>query len=251
MRLEFQFTDLPAALDGYRILHLTDLHLDGLAGIVPIAVERLRGLEADLCVLTGDYRKGTSGPYEQILPMLAELLSAVRAADGVYAILGNHDCAAMVEPVEALGLRMLLNESVEIEREDATLTLTGLDDVHWFYSEAALSALQCAPGRFKIALVHSAEIADRAAESGYALYLAGHSHAGQICLPGGRPLLTHMVRLRRYASGAWRCADLQGYTSSGVGTSGLPVRFNTRSEVALITLRRREPLRSRREDPSP
>ena len=84
--------------------------------------------------------------------------------------------------------------------------------------------------------MHSAEVADHAADAGFALYLAGHTHGGQICLPGGRVLISHMVRLREYASGRWRCRNMQGYTSTGVGVSSLPVRFNTRGEIAVITL---------------
>ena len=105
------------------------------------------------------------------------------------------------------------------------------------YTDAARQALAGAPEGFKIALIHSPELADAAAENGYQLYLAGHTHGGQVCLPGGWPIITHMNRYRRYARGLWRHGDMRGYTSTGVGVSGLPVRFNTRGEVALITLR--------------
>ena len=77
-----------------------------------------------------------------------------------------------------------------------------------------------------------------AAECGYDLYLAGHSHGGQVSLPGGLPVFTQMTRLRKYAVGRWSREAMVGYTSTGVGTSALPVRFNTRGEVALIELRR-------------
>ena len=92
------------------------------------------------------------------------------------------------------------------------------------------------PEGFKIALIHSPEFVDAAAENGFQLYLAGHTHGGQVCLPGGWPIITHMTRYRRYARGLWRHGEMVGYTSTGVGVSGLPVRFNTRGEVALITL---------------
>ena len=87
-------------------------------------------------------------------------------------------------------------------------------------------------------MIHSPELVPEAASAGMSLYLAGHTHGGQICLPGGLPIICHMAAPRRYATGLWRKGGMIGYTSTGVGTSGLPVRFNSRSEVALITLRR-------------
>jgi predicted MPP superfamily phosphohydrolase len=165
-------------------------------------------------------------------------MARLRTRNGVWAILGNHDCADMVPAFEDLGIVVLVNETRSIERGGARIHLTGTDDVHYYYTEAARAALEAAPEGFKIALIHSAELADVAAEAGFDLYLAGHTHGGQVCLPGGRPILTHMSRYRRYASGLWRHDKMLGYTTTGVGVSGLPVRFNTRGEVVLITLRR-------------
>ena len=107
----------------------------------------------------------------------------------------------MVEAFEGLGVTMLVNETLSIHRNNARICITGIDDVHYFCTDAARAALARAPDAFKIALVHSAEFADVAAASGFNLYLAGHTHGGQVCLPGGRPILTHMTCHRRYASG--------------------------------------------------
>ena len=74
--------------------------------------------------------------------------------------------------------------------------------------------------------------------SDFDLLLGGHTHGGQVCLPGGLPLVTHCQNGRRYAAGLWRHGGMVGYTSRGVGVSGLPVRFNSRGELTLITLRR-------------
>ncbi len=237
-RLDLEFPDLPAAFDGFRILQLSDLHLDALPGTMEAARAVVAEVEADLCVLTGDYRLRVSGPHEQILPSMAALAGAVRARHGIWAILGNHDCAAIAEAFERLGITMLINETLSLARDGGALHLTGTDDVHYYFTEAANSALSGAPDGFKIALVHSPELADVAAGHGFRLYLAGHTHGGQICLPGGRPILTHLDRHRRLASGLWRHGAMRGYTSKGVGVSALPVRFNSRGEVVLITLRR-------------
>lgn len=236
-RIELEFENLPAEFDGYRILQLSDPHVDFLAGPMDTALELISGEPVDLCVLTGDYRKRVSGPFEQILPSFEKLATQSRARDGIYAILGNHDSAEMAEAFENLGFDMLINETRSLQRGQARIHLTGTDDVHYYYTDAAKVALETAPDGFKIALIHSAELADVAAGAGFSLYLAGHTHGGQVCLPGGRPIITHMSRHRRYASGLWRHASMTGYTTTGIGVSGLPVRFNTRGEVVLITLR--------------
>ena len=235
-RLELGFPTLPPAFHGYRVLHLTDLHVDHLEGTTEAAIRLVSGLDVDLCVLTGDYRRATGGPFEQVLPGMQRLVEAVGAHDGAFATLGNHDPAAIVTPLEDLGVRVLVNESIHLERGDDRICLTGLDDVHFFYTESASEALRTSGRGFKIALVHSAEVADLAAAAGFDLYLCGHTHAGQICLPGGAPILTRAHRLRQYSAGLWRHDAMTGYTSSGTGVSALPVRFNCPAEVVLITL---------------
>ena len=237
-RLDLAFQDLPPEFDGFRILQLSDLHVDFLPETLDAVLELVSGERIDICVLTGDYRKRVSGPFEHILPDFERLMAQVPARGGIYAILGNHDCADMVPAFEGIGIEVLVNETRRIQRGRAQIHLTGTDDVHYYYTGAARAALETAPEGFKIALVHSAELADVAAEAGFQLYLAGHTHGGQVCLPGGKPIITHMSSHRRYASGLWRHGTMVGYTTTGVGVSGLPVRFNTRGEAVLITLNR-------------
>jgi predicted MPP superfamily phosphohydrolase len=237
-RIELEFENLPSEFDGYRILQLSDPHVDFFAEPWDTALELVSGEPVDLCVLTGDYRKRASGPFEHILPPFEKLLTRLRASNGVYAILGNHDCADMADAFESLGIDMLINETRSIRQGGARIYVTGTDDVHYYYTDAAKAALEDAPEGFKIALIHSAELAEVAADAGFSLYLAGHTHGGQVCLPGGKPIFTHMSRHRRYASGLWRHGSMTGYTTTGIGVSALPVRFNTRGEVVLITLRR-------------
>jgi uncharacterized protein len=230
--------DLPPEFEGYRLLHLTDLHLDGMPGLDGIIAGLVRNRQVDLAVWTGDYRWRVHGAHEQVLPGIAAIVRAVSASDGQYATLGNHDPAAMVDGLEAIGLRVLANETVSIRRGAASLHITGLDDVHYFYTDTAATALASAPPGFKVALVHSPEAALLAADAGYALYLCGHTHGGQVCLPGGTPVLTNSALHWRHVRGLWRRGKMIGYTSNGAGTSGLPVRFFSRGEVTLLTLRR-------------
>ena len=144
----------------------------------------------------------------------------------------------MAGELQRIGFEVLVNRTTEIRRRDDRVRLTGLDDVHSFYTPQARDALSAGSDGFAMALVHSAELADHAASAGYALYLSGHTHAGQIALPGGRPVTTQLVRCRDLAVGLWRHGTLTGHTSSGLGVSRPPVRFNTRGEAALLTLRR-------------
>jgi predicted MPP superfamily phosphohydrolase len=236
--IELRFPNLPAPFDGYRVLHLADLHLDAHPALPKRAAALARRARCDLCVLTGDFRYHLDGPIDGAMAALARLAAALDAADGAYTVLGNHDSVAMVPALEALGIRVLSNQTVSVARGGAVLHLTGIDDVHYFYTPDAAEALSRAPDGFRLALVHSPEMVRPAAAAGVALYLTGHTHGGQVCLPGGRPLVTHCQSGRRYAAGLWRHGEMVGYTSRGVGVSGLPVRFNSRGELTLITLRR-------------
>jgi predicted MPP superfamily phosphohydrolase len=237
--IELGFHDLPQAFDGFTILHLSDLHLDGNAGLEDRILALVSERELDLCVLTGDYRTELHGPIRATMDGLRRIVSGIRSRHGLLGILGNHDGCHMVAPMEAMGIRMLINESVQIQRQGQRLQFIGTDDVHYYYTDQALHALEAARDAWSVALVHSPELYDVAAGLGVSLYLCGHTHGGQVCLPGGLPIITHLNRGRGFFRGVWRYRGMQGVTNVGAGTSGIPVRFNTRGEILLLTLRRR------------
>ena len=239
-RMAFAFPDLPEAFDGYTILHLTDMHFDRLEGTAGRLIALLDGVRADLCAMTGDYGVWWKEDLEHVLGPMRRVVATVEAADGFLATLGNHDSMRLVAPLEALGIRVLVNETLTIARGDEKIHVTGLDDVHRFRGEAASAALRAAPTGFRLLLVHSPEIVEEAAEAGHSFYLTGHTHGGQVSLPGGIPILTNSRGKRAHARGAWRHGAMQGYTSPGAGVSLVPIRFNTRGEVTLITLKRRQ-----------
>ena len=241
VELELGFPHLPPAFDGYRILHLSDTHLDHFPELAPVARRLLSGLEVDMLALTGDVQGRYHAPVDRSATLLAYVLDGVRVLGSRVAVLGNHDPIAMADALEGQGYEVLINRSLDVERGGDRLHLTGVDDVNTFFTEAARAALMTPltdPRAFRVALVHSAEMADYAAAAGYALYLCGHTHGGQICLPNGRPILTHLTRCRRLARGLWRWEGMTGYTSSGLGVSGPPLRFNCPGEATVITLRR-------------
>jgi predicted MPP superfamily phosphohydrolase len=236
----FEFEDLPESFHGFRILHLADLHVDGVDRLAEIVAERLGALPADLCVMTGDYRFTMEGPCEAVYSGMATILSRVRAHHGVLAILGNHDESEIAVELESLGVRMLINEAVEITRGDDSLWMIGVDDPHHYGCDDLPGALESVPpDAFKVVLAHSPEMFNEAAAAQISLYLCGHTHAGQICLPGvGAPLMNADCP-RAYTHGHWRHGCMLGYTSAGVGCSLLPVRYNCPAEITLIELARK------------
>jgi predicted MPP superfamily phosphohydrolase len=152
--------------------------------------------------------------------------------------MGNHDLATMIKPLEAAGIRILLNDHTILRRGGDEIQLVGLDDVHAYQLAAdAEAALAGMPAGFRILLQHSPELLDEAESAKVSLYLTGHTHGGQICLPGGRPIMTNIRSHRRYASGLWQHGRMTGYTTAGVGVSVMPLRFFSKGEVAIITLR--------------
>lgn len=228
---------LPAAFDGFTILHLSDLHIDTNMG----AMERLAGLIAnlryDVCVMTGDFRGHTVGSYQATLDGLARIRAHLRG--DAFAVLGNHDTILMVPGMEALGIRLLLNEATKIVRGADSIHLVGVDDAHYFRVDNIEKAAVDVPyDEFSILLSHTPEIYRQAAHASFDVMLAGHTHGGQICLPGAIPITLDAVLPRRLAAGPWKYREMIGYTSKGAGTSIVPVRLNCPPEITLHELRR-------------
>ena len=187
-------------------------------------------------MLTGDYRYRKSGPVGPCMDALTALRPSL--GDDVIAILGNHDRASMVDTMEAMGIRMLVNESTTLQRGGAVVDVLGVDDPHLFRTDdldAAVAGLP--PGRCRLLLAHSPEMPVAAARHDVDLYLAGHTHGGQIAWPGGRPIVTNARCPRRLAVGAWTWDGVQGYTSRGTGSSFADVRLNCRPEIVTHVLR--------------
>ncbi|HHO47226.1 MAG TPA: CDP-archaeol synthase [Desulfobacteraceae bacterium] len=235
----FRFPDLPEQFDGFRILLLTDLHLDGQPGLTARIVSHIRSLDVDLCLIGGDIRMETYGPMAPCLRNLRCLLPHVGSRHGILGVLGNHDCIEMSPDFEETGLIMLINEAWDIHQNGAQIWIAGVDDPHYYKVHDVRQALRNVPAdEFKILLAHSPEAYREAADFQVQLYLCGHTHGGQICLPGRGPIFTNSRAPRFTASGRWRHRGMVGYTSRGVGASGVPLRFNCPGEISLITLRR-------------
>ncbi len=224
---------LPSDFNGFTLLHLSDLHVDMNQGAMRRLAELIPGLQYDLCVITGDYRGTTIGPFDAALDGLKRFLPLFPRGK-VYGVLGNHDTILMVPALEELGIRMLLNECEPISRGAATIYLAGIDDAHYYRVDNIEKAASDIPkGAFSILLSHTPEIYRQAAHAGFALLLSGHTHGGQICLPGSIPITLDSVLPRRMGSGPWQYHQMVGYTSVGAGSSVVAVRINCPPEITL------------------
>lgn len=233
----FFLPHLPEAFEGFRVLHLTDLHVDMDEANLQAVMEAVRPLEYDLCVITGDYRRDTWGDIEPAMDGMRRLRNQLRGE--VLAILGNHDSALMVPELEFMGYRMLVNEHCCVERDGEHFWIAGVDDPHYYRADNIHQAAEDLPPEdCSLLLSHSPEIFRQAAHAGFDLYLCGHTHGGQLCLPGGYPLTLDADCPRQMGRGAWQHEGMQGYTSSGAGTSILNVRLNCPPEITIHRLTR-------------
>ena len=230
---------LPRAFEGLRVAVLGDLHLGPYVPVdlVAHAVAIVGSLNPDLVLVLGDF---VDGPSDRQFGPLREQLGRLRASLGVFAILGNHDIwtdrDAVVATVREAGLRLLLNEHVALEGGGERLHLAGIDDA-WVGKPDLGDALDGVPrDAATILLAHEPDFADEAATDGrVGLQLSGHSHGGQVRLPGWGPILLPPWG-QKYPAGLYRVGGMTLYTNRGVGFLKMAVRFNCPPEVTLIEL---------------
>ena len=232
---------LPTQLDGFRIAHISDLHLGGYSrGVraVAEAVEWVVERRPDLVVVTGDLVARRSG-----MRRLQELL---RALGPCIVVLGNHDFAESRDPfsqrvdlgaIDALPeITVLRDESVELELLGATVQVVGVDPQTYAARRARPDELADPEAAFRILLCHFPGIA-RLLPDRFDLILAGHYHAGQIVLPlPGRRLPLAHLRARDVA-GVYRYGSTAMHVSPGLGTTFVPFRFFARPEVTELVVR--------------
>ena len=235
--INITFPALPNAFTGYRVLFLSDLHIDGLDGLDERLNDLVSKLEADVCLLGGDYRMEMYGQFFKANRKLRDLVRHINTRDGIFGILGNHDCLEVAPELEDSGIYMLINDSFTLKKNGAAMCIVGTDDPHYYKCNDLEKAFEDVPrNAFSILLSHSPEIIKYTEGRKIDLCLCGHTHGGQICLPIVGPVFTHSSVSRRFSSGLWRYKGMVGYTSNGAGSSGIPVRFNCQPEVVLITL---------------
>ena len=249
VRIEIPLARLPQTFDGFTIAQLSDFHYEEHFSVVPIrkAVEIVNGLRPDLIVLTGDFvtvpvikvpstlrrAANTAGPC-------AEVLHNLHARMGKLAVLGNHDDEAGSAHIAGLlaehQIPLLRNRSIALERGSSRLWLAGVDDALRGQPDLGLAIEKIPAGEATILLAHEPDFADESSLSPIDLQLSGHSHGGQIWIPGiGAPWLPPLAR--KYPRGLYQVGNLTLYTNIGIGTIRAPIRINCPPEITLITLR--------------
>jgi predicted MPP superfamily phosphohydrolase len=249
--IDVPIADLSPELEGYTIAALSDLHYGGTIGparLIGRAVHLANEASPDLIVLLGDYalshtrvRTISRWLYEWALPRMTDSLRALRAPDGVIAILGNHDYdhdpAKVAAWLRSTGARVLVNECVVIAKGDAQLGIGGVDD--WTHGEidphGGCGSL--APHIPRVVLSHNPDGAlELASTARIDVVLAGHTHGGQIVLPWlGAPARHCTVCDASSASGWVARAPVPLYVTTGVGVL-LPLRINCPAEVLIVRL---------------
>ena len=253
-QVEVKRVDIPLAIpedfDGFTIAQLSDFHYEDHFSVVPLrkAVDLVGGLRPDLIALTGDFVSVSIMDFNSHRAKLsarnaepcAELLSALQAPAGKFAVLGNHDGASdparIVSTLHGHGIPVLMNRAVPLERGPSRIWIAGIDDVLEGRPDLGAALAKVPPGEPVILLAHEPDFADEVSISPVQLQLSGHSHGGQIWLPGiGAPWLPAMGI--RYPRGLYQVRNLKLYTNFGIGTIRVPVRLNCTPEVTLITLK--------------
>jgi len=234
---DIHLKDLPNAFDGFTILHLTDLHVDLSEQVTDALIHRIQSLKYDICALTGDYRAATRGSSEQVISEMRRVCKVIHQP--IYGVLGNHDFIETLEALETMGIHVLLNEASVIERKNARIHIAGIDDPHFYQVDnLEKAAMHIPPDDVSILLSHSPEVYKRAAHSDFNLMLCGHTHGGQICLPGGIFVTTNARCPRHICKGSWDYHQMHGYTSVGCGSCIVDARINCLPEVTLHHLRK-------------
>lgn len=248
---------LPAELDGFRILHLSDFHLGTISfngRAVRKAIEWAdsrcqapnggrdgQGGGVDLVVVTGDLLSRRRGADP-----LRAALARLRATHGVYAVLGNHDIGETRDPfVDTRGVpdvpraTLLLDEERSFDARGSRVQIVGVEPRAFAERRARPQDLADPAAGLRILLCHFPDVVRALPTDAFHLILAGHLHGGQICLPTpwGKLRLEHL-RAAKW-EGLHRTPAGMLYVSRGLGTSFVPFRFLARPEVALLTLRGR------------
>jgi uncharacterized protein len=242
---EIKLRRWPSRLDGFTIALLSDFHYDPFFSVHPIrqSIDLVNSLRPDLVVLTGDFVtvpvSGDATKAAADAEPCAELLGQLRAPFGLWAVLGNHDVFSdpgrIATALSAKGIHLLVNRAVAIEKENARFWLCGVDDVMGGFPDLVATLKTVPSGEASVLLAHEPDYADYVIRYPVDLQLSGHSHGGQVRLP----LVTRLFLpelARKYVWGLFKVGELTLYTTAGIGTVRVPVRFNCPAEITLIRL---------------
>lgn len=237
-RHEVFLDHLPASFDGYRIAFLTDTHVAAFVrrAFYKEIIAQTMAFEPDLILLGGDFVH-----WERHIPLMADvLLTDLRARDGIYAVLGNHDYWAnadgVIAAMTAKGARFITNRSIAIRRGHDRLAVLGIDEIYRGTPDLDAAFALVDAHVPCIGLSHHPDIIDKLDGRRLDLLLCGHTHGGQIRFPFFGSVVVPSRHEGRYASGFHRVEDVLMYVSRGIGAIP-PLRILCKPEVATFTLR--------------
>jgi predicted MPP superfamily phosphohydrolase len=244
-------SNLPSAFEGYRIVQLSDIHMNEYTEpfFLRHAVEQINRLRPDAVFLTGDYISSGLSSHKYALRAgwrCAEVLKEL-SCRSVYAVLGNHDVAVdgneVAKALESSGITVLRNSYLPLARGSARLWLAGLDDpvVGWPSPERAIpQSIRGIENEPVILLCHAPDYVDTLLRhpvgKTISLVLSGHTHGGQVRIPFVPPVGLPALG-QKYIQGWFRFGAMQLYVNRGIGTVGVPFRFNCPPEITLLRLR--------------
>lgn len=240
-RVTIPLARLPEAAEGLRIVQLSDIHLfpHTTIDLVRDVVTQVNALRPDLVVLTGDFVLKTADSIAELAPVLAVMNPRL----GIFSILGNHDHwtnkTVVTEGLLHAGIPVLHNRGLVLGGKKPLFYLAGMDDA-WGGRPDLPAAMANHTGNLPaVMLLHEPDFADQfAADARLSLQLSGHSHGGQVRIPGMGALLLPRFG-QKYDMGLYRVNEMWLYTTRGVGVIGVPIRLNCRPEITEITLRSR------------
>lgn len=230
---------LSPEFDGYRVVQISDIHMDGWMSFdrLSVLVELVNEQRPDLIAITGDFV--TSGAKRDERELI-DALSALEAADGAVAVLGNHDYIADQNLVRSIirdsGTVELSNDLRTLRRDDSVLHIAGVDDFYQRRARLDLILKRLPEEGAAILLAHEPDFAEVSAPTGrFDLQLSGHSHGGQFQLPFIGAVMRPRVG-RIYPSGLYNVDEMLQYTNRGLGMLKPHLRFNCRPEITVLTL---------------
>jgi uncharacterized protein len=232
-RAALPVSGLPAPLDGLRVALLTDFHLtgDSAAKDIQRAIDLARAETPDLIVFGGDY---ITHQDRRFMGPCADLLRTLAAPFGVFGVLGNHDDEVeMARELKRRGVEMLNDARTTLVIRGETLDLVGLR--FWTRQTSDIARLMRGGTTTTILLAHDPRRLAQAAALNVPLMLSGHTHGGQIVVPGAGAIAARKFPV---IEGMARRENTTVFVSRGIGTVYVPCRINCPPEVALLTLRR-------------
>jgi len=238
-KLKFNSINLPESFKGYKILFISDLHIDIIPEMKNILLELINKEHYDLCCIGGDYKFRNIGTPFIAQNFIKELFSEINKKSDIISILGNHDEYEFAQFLDNIGVKVLINETIEITKDNESILISGIDDAGYYGAhdfDETLKGINHTNSSFNILLSHTPDVYKEAESLGFNIFLTGHTHGGQICLPGRIPVLTETNAPRKMVYGQWKYNNMIGYTTSGLGCSGIPARFFCPPEINIITL---------------